>query len=136
MRSWTFARTSTAALLIAGLAAGCKVSNATAPLGPCTAALTGLTVQLQSGQPTLFDWSPDCSIGGVIVETAGTTAPGADLWIVHDPKGRIAAPVSYGVTPRNATEVLAPTPLVTGQRYRVHLLDGSGRELYMSDFTQ
>lgn len=136
MRARTIARTSVATLLIVG-AAGCRVSDATAPLGPCTTPPTGLTVQLQSGQPTLFDWAPDCSLGGIIVETAGTTTTsGSDVWIVSDPRAHIAGPVSYGVTPPKASVVLAPTPLVAGQRYRVHLIGANGTDLYASDFTQ
>lgn len=137
MRARTIAQASVAVLLIVGAAAGCRVSDATAPLGPCTAPPTGLTVQLQSGQPTLFDWSPDCTLGGVIVETAGTTTgAGSDVWIVNDPKAHIAGPVSYGVTPPKSNEVLAPVPLTAGQKYRVHLVGANGVELYASDFTQ
>ncbi len=136
MRARTFARRSAAALIIAAAASGCRIGDATAPLAPCSAPLTGLTVQLQSGQPTLFSWAPECTIGGVIIETAGTVAPGADLWIINDPKGRIEAPVEYGVTPANANQVLDPTPMIAGQKYRIHLLDATGVELYASDFTQ
>ena len=136
MRATTIARRSIAALIIAAAAAGCRVSDATAPLGPCSEPLTGLTVQIQTGQPTLFSWDPECTVGGVIIETSGTTSPGSDLWIIHDPKGRIEGPVAYGVTPSNASQVLDPLPLAAGQKYRVHLLDGTGVELYASDFTQ
>ena len=136
MRAMTFARRSVAALLIVGSAAGCRVSDANAPLAPCDGPLTGMTIQLSDVDPTTFSWSPRCSIGGIIVETNGATAPGADTWIVHDPNGRIAAPVSYGVVPENATEVLSPIPLVAGAKYRIHLIDGTGLELFASDFTQ
>ena len=136
MRAWTFARRSAAALLIAGSVAGCRVSDANAPLVACDGPLTGMTITLSDVNPTSFSWSPRCSIGGIIVETNGTTAPGADTWIVHDPNGRISAPVSYGVVPDNATEVLSPIPLVKGAKYRIHLINGSGLELFASDFTQ
>jgi hypothetical protein len=136
MRASTIARRSAAALLIFGATTSCRTSDANAPLVTCDGPLTGMTIQLSDNQPTSFSWSPRCSIGGIIVETNGTTAPGADTWIVHDPNGRIAAPVSYGVVPENATEVLSPVPLVTGSKYRIHLIDGSGLELFASDFTQ
>ena len=132
----TIARRSLAALLFAGSVSGCRVSDANAPLATCDGPLTSMTIQLSGNEPTSFSWSPRCSIGGIIVETNGTTAPGADTWIVHDPNGRIAAPVSYGVVPDNATEVLSPIPLVKGSKYRIHLIDGSGLELFASDFTQ
>jgi hypothetical protein len=134
MRGWTLARRSAAALLIMGAASACR--NVNAPVTPCSVPLTGMTIQMRSGEPTLFSWTPECTVSGVFVETSGTTAPGADLWIVHDPKSRIKAPVSYGVTPTNASEVLAPVPMVTGQRYRVHLIGVQGQELYSTDFTQ
>ena len=136
MTAGTIARRSAAALLIIGTASSCRVSDANAPLTACDGPLTAMTIQLSDVQPTTFSWEPRCSIGGMIVETNGTTAPGADTWIVHDPSGRIAAPVTYGVVPENATEVLSPVPLVKGQKYRVHLLDGSGLEIFASDFTE
>ena len=132
----TLARRSVAVLFIVGSAAGCRVSDANAPLSSCDGPLTTMTIQASDVNPTSFSWAPRCSIGGIIVETNGVTAPGADTWIVHDPNGRIAAPVSYGVVPENASEVLAPIPLVKGAKYRVHLLDGSGLELFATDFTQ
>src|SRR4051812_42038089 len=116
MRAQTIARRSIAALLIIGAASSCRVSDANAPLVACDGPLTGMTIQLSDVQPTTFSWSPRCSIGGIIVETNGVTAPGADTWIVHDPNGRIAAPVSYGVVPENATEVLSPIQLVKGSK--------------------
>jgi len=137
MRATTIARRSIAVLIIAAAASACRISDATAPLGPCSEPLTGLTVQIQSGQPTLFSWDPECTLGGMIIETADTTTTqGSDLWIIHDPKGRIDGPVSYGVTPANASQVLDPLPLVAGRKYRVHLLDATGVELYASNFTQ
>ena len=136
MRARTIAPRSIAALLIIAATASCRVSDANAPLAACDGPLTGVTITLSDNAPTSFSWSPRCSIGGMIVETNGATAPGADTWIIHDPNGRIAAPVSYGVVPANATEVLAPVPLVAGQKYRVHVIDGSGLELFSSDFTE
>lgn len=136
MTAWTIARRSAAALLIIGATSSCRVSDANAPVVTCDGPLTAMTIQLSDVQPTSFSWSPRCSIGGMIVETNGTTAPGADTWIIHDPSGRIAAPVSYGVVPENASEVLSPVPLVAGQKYRVHLLDGSGLELFATDFVE
>ena len=136
MHAKTIARRSVAALLIAGAVSGCRVSDANAPLVACDAPLTSITIQLSDVNPTSFSWAPRCTIGGIIVETNGATAPGADTWIVHDPNGRIAAPVSYGVGPDNATEVLSPVPLVKGSKYRIHLIDGSGLELIATDFTQ
>lgn len=136
MTAMTLARRSVAALFIVGSAAGCRVSDANAPLSSCDGPLTTMTIQFSDVNPTSFSWAPRCSIGGIIVETNGATAPGADTWIVHDPNARIAAPVSYGVVPENATEVLAPIPLVKGAKYRVHLLDGSGLEIFATDFTQ
>ena len=124
------------ALLVIGATASCRVSDANAPVVACDGPLTGMTIQLSDVDPTSFSWSPRCSIGGIIVETNGAVAPGADTWIVHDPNSRIAAPVSYGVVPANATEVLSPIPLVKGNKYRIHLIDGSGLELFASDFTQ
>ena len=129
-------RRSAATLLIIGATASCRVSDANAPLVACDGPLTSITIQLSDVNPTSFSWAPRCSIGGIIVETNGATAPGADTWIVHDPNGRIAAPVSYGVVPANATEVLSPIPLVKGAKYRIHLINGSGLELLVSDFTQ
>ena len=136
MRGTTLARRAAAALLIVGVAGGCRASDSNAPVPTCDGPLTGMTIQLSDVNPTSFSWSPRCSIGGIIVETNGTVAPGADTWIVHDPNGRIAAPVSYGVVPTNATEVLSPIPLVKGSKYRIHLIDGSGLELFATDFTQ
>ena len=136
MRASILARRSVAALLIVGSAAACRVSDANAPLATCDGPLTSMTIQLSDVQPTTFSWAPRCSIGGMIIETNGTTAPGADTWIIHDPSGRIPAPVTYGVVPENATEVLSPVPLVAGQKYRVHLLDGNGLEIFASDFTE
>jgi len=135
MPASSFARLAAAAVAIVGISSACRISDANAPLTPCDAPLTGITIQSQTGSPTQFDWMPECTLGGVLVETAGTTAPGADLWIIHDPKARIEGPVQYGVVPANASEVLAPTPMVTGQKYRIHLIGAAGQELYAADFT-
>lgn len=135
MRGSSFARLAAAAVVIVGVTSACRISDANAPLTPCSVPLTGITIQKQTGSPTQFEWTPECTLGGVIVETAGTTAPGADLWIISDPKARIEGPIQYGVVPTNASEVLASTPMVTGQKYRIHLIGAAGQELYAADFT-
>ena len=127
---------SMSALLAAGALTSCHVNDATAPLAPCTAPLTGVTVQFRSGEPTMFSWQPKCGLAGIVIETAGATAPGTDLWIVHDPDGHIAGPVSYGVTPASATLVLAATPMVAGKDYRIQFIGLNGLELYSAVFTQ
>jgi hypothetical protein len=136
MRGSSFARLAAAAVVIVGITSACRISDATAPPVPCSAPLTGIVVRFTTGSPTQFEWTPDCTLAGIILETAGTTAPGADMWIISDPKSRIEGPVQYGVVPSTATQVLAPVPMVTGQKYRVHLLGADGVELYTSDFTQ
>jgi hypothetical protein len=136
MRATSLARIAAAALVTVGTTSACHITDATSPPVPCSAPLTGIVVRFTTGSPTQFEWTPDCTLAGVILETAGTTAPGADMWIINDPKSRIEGPVQYGVVPSTATQVLAPVPMVTGQKYRVHLIGANGIELYASDFTQ
>lgn len=136
MRGSSLARRAAAAVVLVAVTSACRISDANAPLTPCDAPLTGITIQLQAGSPAQFEWTPECTLGGVLVETAGTTAPGADLWIIHDPKARIEGPIQYGVVPTDASEVLASTPMVVGQKYRIHLIGAAGQELYAADFTR
>jgi hypothetical protein len=135
MRRSSFARLAATAVAIVGVTSACRISDANAPLTPCSQPLSGITIQLQSGTPAQFEWSPECTLGGVVIETAGVTAPGADLWIISDPKARIEGPLQYGIVPTNASEVLASTPMVSGQKYRIHLIGAAGQELYAADFT-
>ena len=128
---------SVAALVLVAAAASCRVNDATAPIGPCTERPSSIVIQFRDAQPTMFTWSPDCTVAGFVLEADSAVAGGGgDLWIIHDPKSRISAPLSYGVKPANATEVLAPTPLVTGRKYRLYLIDAQGHELYSASFTQ
>ncbi|MFL5562787.1 MAG: hypothetical protein ACJ79K_15050 [Gemmatimonadaceae bacterium] len=136
MRATSIARIAAAALVVVGTTSACHITDATSPPVPCSAPLTGISIRVTAGSPTQFEWTPDCNLAGIILETAGTTAPGADMWIISDSRSRIEGPVQYGVVPPTATQVLAPVPMVTGQRYRVHLIGADGVELYTADFTQ
>ena len=102
------------------LGASCSDST-TGPVPECTGSVT---VQVSAGTTPRFTWVPACRLFFVLVEPAQA---GNDLWsIIADSANIIAPPVTYGTVPSGATQLQAPTPLVTGTAYAAYLYRWTG----------
>jgi|SRR5882724_1708254 len=98
-------------------------------LDPCPVDQVWVTVT--NGSRPTFDWTPQCGVAGIVVDSMGTFAQ--PVWGVEtDPAAGshpaiIGPSVRYGVVPPHAHETLAPHVLVAGVTYGVHLyLIGAG----------
>ena len=116
----TFAAASLAALL-----ASCDDSTGPAA---CPSDPTSVDISVTTGDQLTFDWTPNCAMAGLIVESAS----GGDQWLVvtFDPDGDVPTPdvgnrilpkVTYGQVPANAAYSEPPAPLVQGTPYQVAL---------------
>ena len=94
-------------------AAGCGTIGTT-PIVECTETVT---VSVTGDTIPTFAWTPDCTIGRILVEEGeeerwGTETTGESLF---------QSPIVYGIDPPNAAEVSTPLPLFFGSTYRVSL---------------
>lgn len=95
---------------------------------PCPANPTTVELKVTTGDQLTFDWTPNCAMAGLIVESAS----GGDQWIVvtFDPDGPVPTPetgnrilprVTYGQVPQHAVYSEPPLPLVQGTTYQAAL---------------
>jgi hypothetical protein len=77
-----------------------------------------IQLSVTPGPAPVFNWSPECMIGYLVVEDRGD---GTGRWNVSSPPGQniIAPPVTFRVVPDGATEDGPSFPLEQGGAYRV-----------------
>ncbi len=98
-------------------------------VGPACSDATGLSechgdvqVVVTPGSAPVVSWTPACGLGFVAVMERGDQTQ--IYWNLHSaPVGSnsLASPVTYGVTPKGATEDPSTRPLVPGGAYLVRV---------------
>jgi hypothetical protein len=85
------------------------------PLPVCTDSITvSVTLSLPDSLP-VFAWTPDCTVGRLIVEQGfdeywGTETPGPNTY---------PSPITYGINPPGSAAEEPPLPLTPGETYLV-----------------
>jgi hypothetical protein len=89
----------------------------------CTDDPIAVTVSARHSTPR-FSWAAACPVQLLEVTYIDSTSTVVHMWLIGGSNGasNIASPVTYGESPPGADEVMAPTPLETGQAYSVHLI--------------
>lgn len=115
MRRWC----ARCALMVVGswLLAGCEIETVTTPPPPLPECIgTGtVTVVADTGMIPVFSWTPNCTVGRLIVEEGveerwGTETLGENIY---------QSPITYGVAPPGASKDEPGDPLQPGTTYRV-----------------
>ena len=99
------------------LLAGCggeTGTNAPPPPSECTQMVT---VSVSQGTAPTFSWTPDCTIGRLIVEQADQETWGTETFGANSYR----SPIHYGVHPPGSVEQQPPIALIAGNTYRVSL---------------
>lgn len=119
-------------LALAALGCGGDDDEPAAPLPRCTGAVE---VTVGTGTTPTISWTPRCLVTRISVYQPLSAAN--ERWRVLSTAG-IAPDVRYGTTPRGATLVVGPDPLVAGTEAAVELLvqdDFSGQVVGGTGFT-
>lgn len=113
------------AALLAGLAvAVVACDDASGPGDGACAQVTPLSIDA-AGSPPNFTWAPACGVAKIEVthfdsDGAGPDSTYAALWIeTPNESNSINPPISYGVVPTGADEVVPEQLLISGHHYRV-----------------
>ncbi|HZM15122.1 MAG TPA: hypothetical protein VFE28_03895 [Candidatus Krumholzibacteria bacterium] len=101
-----------------------------------------VTVTVSPGMTPTFSWTPDCTLGRLIVEAG----PGEEYWGTETLGTNLyRSPIVYGVHPPGSVEQQIPEPLTPGMVFRVSVfywatadpnsLDAGGRLIGQAEFT-
>jgi hypothetical protein len=104
-------------MAVAGVAALCFAGCGTIGTTPIVECTDSITVTVSGDTLPTFSWTPDCTIGRLVVEEGveerwGTETTGASLY---------RSPIVYGVAPPGASKDEPPQPLFFGSTYTVSL---------------
>ena len=91
-----------------------------------------LSVSVTAGASPTIDWSPKCALNTLSVEVANPSAGGATtVWAIS--AGTLfTGPVSFGVLPPDATNLVPLVALTAGTTYRVRVGRTAGEALLAS----
>lgn len=109
------------------VATACSSSNEPVSANLCQG---DLSVLVSAGTSPTISWSPACAGNGLTVEVANPSHTSA-AWAITS-NSSFAAPVSYGVLPANATNVVPLVSLVPGTTYRVTVMRTVGEVVIAS----
>jgi hypothetical protein len=125
MRSFPAARRLPAACVLA--LAGCSDSQGPAVEATCPDHLVTVSVTGPSTATPSFTWTPACAVS-VLQVTALDPASGVAWVISGRQQNIIPSNVGYGQVPFGAQESVAPTVLVAGASYEVHVQRAVGSQ--------
>jgi hypothetical protein len=99
--------------------------NGTGPDGSdCAAETTSVTATVTTGGETVFNWTPACRIGVLLVEEDASDMWGISAFKDGPPNNvspatanQIPSPVTYGQVPVGVHQSAQPLPLVAGRTY-------------------
>ena len=91
--------------------------NNTGPAQPLQECTGSVTISVTAGTTPTFSWTPNCTVGGLLVEEGATDRWGA--WAGGP--NVLRSPIGYGVTPPGGLDEGPADALILGHTYTVIL---------------